>query len=235
MSITKRDPAKLVPWSFSRLKDYEQCPFRAYEVHVNKNRGPQGPYMARGEQIHKMAEDYVMKCAGGGKPKVPEALAKYKGEFAAMLKRSRLVVQTELKFGLTIDWSPTDFFGRDVWLRGVWDLVLLDPAGVDVVDHKTGKVYPETTDQLRLYAASALAWQPMAPKARAQAWHLDMPPQTGLHTFDVSRKQSLSIIADFERRVRRMSADKQLPATPNAKCKWCHLRRSEGGPCPEDT
>ena len=229
------DAARLLPASFSRIKDYEQCAFRAYTVHVLKDRGPQGPYMARGEQIHKLAEEFVDGRSDGGRAKPPQAIAAYSAEFTAVLRMARTRPQTELKFGLTAEWEPADFFGRDVWMRGVWDLVSLESRGVRVVDHKTGKVYPETTDQLRLYAAAALAWQPAAPLAIAEAWHLDMDPRKGLHRFEVDRPAARTIMADFTKRVGKMARDRKLAATPNDKCKWCHLRRSIGGPCPEET
>jgi len=231
----KKDPLKLIPASYSRIKDYDRCPFYAYEVHVNRNRSEPGLAMERGTQIHKLAEDYVNARVAGKRGMPPQAIALYKAEFHGVVKASHVPPQTELKFGLTSDWQPTEFFGRDVWLRGVWDLVVLSSAWVKVVDHKTGQVYPETTDQLRLYAVAALAWQPLAPHAVAEAWHLDLGPDRGLHRFEVDRPQSRAIMADFTKRIIKMSKDKKLPATPNARCRWCHLAKSKGGPCPENT
>jgi len=232
----KREGSLLLPWSYSRLTDYERCAFRAYEVHVLKNKEEfKGPAMERGQAIHKLAEDYVLNRVAGGRRKLARELTLYKDDFANVIKRSVGLPRTELKFGITRDWKPTEFFGRDVWGRGVWDLVVLDDRGVRVIDHKTGRIYPETSDQLRFYAAAALAATPAAPTARAEAWHLDQPPQVGLHVFTLTRADGLRMQKSFDQRVMRMEKDKRMLATVNAKCRWCHLAKSKGGPCPKDT
>lgn len=227
-----RTGAALVPFSFTRLKDYERCPLYAYEVHVLKNRGPQSPKAARGEAVHKAAEDFVKaKAAGEKTPKFPIEVVAYRKEILDATTRRP---STELKFGVTARWEVTDFFGRDVWGRGVWDLVTFEEHGPRVVDYKTGKVYPETTDQLRFYAAAALAVAPAAPMVFAEAWHVDQPYPQGKMVMELYPSEVMWIRRDFEARVKRMTADKKLAPRPNAYCRFCHLKKSAGGPCLED-
>jgi len=62
--------------------------------------------------------------------------------------------QVELRFGLTQDFRPTKFFGKDVFFRGVWDLVFLsDTPNIGkyliVIDHKSG----EPQDDISKYLA----------------------------------------------------------------------------------
>lgn len=227
---TKPSGFQLVPFSFTRLKDYERCPLYAYQVHVLKNRGPQSPAAGRGEAVHKEAENFVKAKVAGGKPVVPQAVRLYGEELRVAVKQKP---QTELRFGVTAKWEPTDFFGKDVWGRGVWDLVILDPERLRVVDYKTGKMYPETMDQLRFYAAAALSVAPAAPKVTAEAWHVDQPYPQGKLVFELFPAEVKMVRRDFEARVVKMQDDKKLKPRSNAYCKYCHLRKSVGGPCTE--
>lgn len=46
---------------------------------------------------------------------------------------------TELRMGFTRDYKPAAFFGKNVWIRGVIDLVLLMECNdIIIIDHKTG-------------------------------------------------------------------------------------------------
>jgi hypothetical protein len=219
----------LIPYSYTRLKDYERCPFYAYQVHALKNRGPQSQYAARGDLIHKQAENYV-NAVQGTKRIVPPALANYEVPLKAIVAAGG--AQTELSFGVTAKWTQTEFFGKDVWCRGKWDLVVLEEDNLRVIDHKTGKVYPETADQLRLYAAAAFAYAPKAPKVTAEAWHLDQPVKTGLQAFELLPADVKMVRKDFEKRVQKMGRDTKLDPKPNQYCYNCHLSKKKDGPCP---
>jgi len=66
-------------------------------------------------------------------------------------------VFTELRMGITRDFKPADFFGKNVWVRGVIDLVLLlECMDIVILDHKTGggqgspKVYKEQLDWYKI-------------------------------------------------------------------------------------
>jgi len=88
----------------------------------------------------------------------------------------------ERRFGLRPDLGPTDFWGkdipgagvdfkgrpiRDVFFRGVWDLVMLASGYAIIIDHKSGVVPKDVSDvnahyehQLNLYAVAALSLFP---------------------------------------------------------------------------
>lgn len=64
---------------------------------------------------------------------------------------------TELRMGVTRNFEPTGFFSKDVWLRGVIDLVMvLDCMDAVIFDHKTGggqggiKNYEEQLDWYKI-------------------------------------------------------------------------------------
>ena len=50
---------QITSWSFSRYSDYKLCPLKARLKHVDKHKEPQNDAMARGQAIHKLAEDYT--------------------------------------------------------------------------------------------------------------------------------------------------------------------------------
>src|SRR5210317_2264920 len=110
--------SKAAPWSFSRIKAFEQCPKQFYHEKVLK----QYPFketdaMRYGTDFHKACEDYI----GEGTP-IPKKI-------------------DEQKLGLTADLEPCSFFAKDVWFRGIVDLAIIDEeTGVGwIIDYKTGK------------------------------------------------------------------------------------------------
>lgn len=214
----------LLPWSFSRLTDYERCPLYAYTAHVLKDRGPQTPYAKRGEELHASAAAYATKQAS--KPHVE--LRAYRDRLKAL--RNNETVTAELKEGMTAKWEPTEFFrGVDLWARLVIDLKWRDGETIYVVDIKTGKKYPEHEDQLRLYAAKELAQQPDAKRAVVADWYVDHPILEQEREF--TQRDGKLLRKGFEQRVAKMVKDTKLVATPNSKCRWCHLNKANGGKC----
>ena len=89
--------------------------------------------LAFGNEIHKIAEEYVAK----DKP-IPE---KYRGIEPALkaLKDMEGEKLCENKLGLTIDFEPCGFFDKKVWWRGVADIIILQGDTILTVDYKTGK------------------------------------------------------------------------------------------------
>lgn len=231
----RKSGEQLLPWSFSKLNDYERCPFYAYQVHVLKQKQPEdakAPWKLKGDRYHLQAQLYVNDRNAGVKRRPPPELKLYAKEIAQLLKMARVPPSTELKWGFTQAWRPTDFFAKDVYCRMMLDLSVLHASGVNVVDYKTGKIYEKTLDQLRLYSVGALAVEPRAPSVRAEAWHLEVPPRTGLLQFQVTRRDVKTVRVSFEKRVAAMLRDRQLKPVPNSSCKYCHLAKSKGGPCP---
>lgn len=217
----------LLPFSFSKLKDYERCPMYAYHVHALKQRGPQSPQSARGDLIHQQAENYVKKQKVPG---LPPSLLEYKAPLEQVVARGG--ASAELMWAVTATWKPTGWNATDAWGRGKIDLLAPEPELLRVVDYKTGKMYPETADQLRLYGVVAYALVPEAPLVRAEAWHLDLPAAKGLQTFDLRPSDAGPVRKDFEARVRKMARDTRLEPRPNQYCFNCHLSKKKGGPCP---
>ena len=132
-------------WSYSSLKQYENCPKQYYEVKVLQNFITEPtPQMVYGTEVHEALELYV---------KEGKELAKNYQRFKKMVD-SLLAISgekhTEFKMALTKKLEPCDFEDQKRWVRGVADLVIIDGDQAYVIDYKTGSnKYPDPK-QLRL-------------------------------------------------------------------------------------
>ena len=124
----------VAPWSFSRLKSFEQCPKQFYHMKIAKDYTEgETDAMRYGTEAHLVAEEYIRD----GKP-VPVKFA-YMKDVLEALNRRRGNKTTEIKMGLTVDLEPCKFRAKDVWWRGIADLVITDGSTAWIVDYKTGK------------------------------------------------------------------------------------------------
>jgi len=121
-------------WSFSSLKLYENCPKKYYHLRVAKDYvEPEGEAALYGTQFHTAAENYIKD----GTPLPPQF------SFAESAMRALADMPghkfCEIKMGLTEQLTACGFKDKDVWFRGVADLIIINGDEARVVDHKTGK------------------------------------------------------------------------------------------------
>jgi hypothetical protein len=148
---------KPVTWSHSSLKDYEGCPRRYHEVKVLKNY-PFTDTQATiyGKELHEAAELYIRD----GDP-LPAQFSFIQEALDALLKKPGRKL-CEHKMGVRADLSPCGFMDKDVWCRGIADLLIIDDDNLTarVVDYKTGNnKYPDR-EQLKLMALMVFAHFP---------------------------------------------------------------------------
>jgi len=94
----------VAPWSFSRLKSFEQCPKQFYHMKIAKDYTEgETDAMRYGTEAHLVAEEYIRD----GKP-VPAKFA-YMKDVLEALNRRRGNKTTEIKMGLTVDLEPCKF------------------------------------------------------------------------------------------------------------------------------
>jgi len=152
------------PWSFSKIKAFEQCPKKFYHLKVAKDYSePETEAMFYGTAFHEAAEEYVRNNV----PLPPQFEYAKGGLDALIAKRGDKLC--EYKMGLTASLEPCDFFADDVWFRGIADLVILDEEAETawVVDYKTGKSarYADK-GQLELMALATFKHFPKVKKVR---------------------------------------------------------------------
>lgn len=126
--------SKPITWSYSSLALYQQCPKKYYHLKVVKDiKEPLSEAITFGNEIHKIAEEYVSK----GRP-IPEKYSHIESALK-VLKDMPGEKLCENKLGLTADLKPCGFFDKNVWWRGVADIIILQGDTALTVDYKTGK------------------------------------------------------------------------------------------------
>jgi RecB family exonuclease len=230
---------KITSWSFSRYRDYVQCPAKAKFKHVDKLKEPSNAAMERGTAIHKLAEDFVK----GVLKKLPPELNAFKEDFtreAKLYKSKQWPVFVEDSWTLKADWTETQWNDwAEAWLRVKLDYAEFTECGtLVVVDHKTGKQRPDDeaayVEQLQLYALAGLILVREAQRVKPMLRYLDegtiFPPVDEdpliYERADLDKLKKLWL-----KKTKKMLADTRFDPTPNAKCRWCHFRKSNGGPC----
>lgn len=221
---------RITSWSYSRWKQYEECPAKARYKFILRLPEPQGDAAARGDTIHKGAEEYVQ----GIRKTLPKELSSFKQEFQGIKKVKG--VAAELSLAYTNKWiacSPTDW--NRAWVRIKIDLVTPpDKAGeVLIADVKSGKVRDEYQEQLELYAVAGFLQWPQAARVRGQLWYVDQgvikpeDPDAGVF----QRKELPKLIKLWDQRTKPMLNDTVFAPRAGRYCSWCHFSKSKGGPC----
>lgn len=217
-------------WSFSRWKDWTECPLKARLKHLDKvPEGAKGPALLRGEAIHIDAQ----KFTEGKVRKIPESLKLFAKEFAE-LKRMKAIA--EGKWAMTVAWKPIDFFDWNrAWCRVVLDAHYYLPRRhhAVVIDHKTGKIYPDNKAQIELYVIAGFAHYDMADTIEARLWYLDQGeilPKGDAGVF--TRKKDLPALQKkWKQNVIPMMTDKKFLPRPGDYCSRCAYSARRGGPC----
>lgn len=144
------------PWSYSKIKAFEQCPFQFLNVTVLRRYAQEETEQMRyGTQFHTAAEEYIRD----GTP-LP-------GQFAFakdLLDKLNSIPGRKIcedRMGVTAALTPCEFDADDVWWRGIGDLIIIDGTRAMVIDYKTGaNARYADTGQLELMALGVFARYP---------------------------------------------------------------------------
>lgn len=156
--------SKPFTWSFSRLKNYETCPRRHYEIDILKQwTEPVEPGGALdwGNQVHK---GLAIACRDG--TPLPDEMANYQ-PWVDRVRRGPGDLYVEQKYAITRDFKKTSFFAHNVWYRGIGDVVRVNDDVALTLDWKTGKVQIDSV-QLMLMAQTVITHFPSVKKVRAE-------------------------------------------------------------------
>ena len=155
----------LTPWSFSKIKAFEQCPKQFYHEKILKEYPfVQTDAILYGNEFHKAAEDYVSSDTP-----LPKRFS-YAQAMLDSLNDKRGVKLCEQKVGVTENLTACRFDDKDVWFRGIIDLLIVDTLGETawVIDYKTGKnARYADKGQLELMALSVFINYPEVKKIKA--------------------------------------------------------------------
>lgn len=213
---------RIAAWSYSRYSTWRQCPLLAKLKFVDKLKEPDNKHQAKGTRVHDLAEKFVKGEIAG----VPEELALFSKQLTA-LKRAGAKAEQSIAF--TKDWRLTGWFDADAWVRIKTDATLVKGKKARVVDYKTGKRYePDHDEQLELYAAAVFLVYPEVETVSAEDWYIDSGKTEAL---EFTRGMLPGLLEKWQGIVRPMMADGRFEPKPSDKCRWCHFRKNNGGPC----
>jgi hypothetical protein len=148
-------------WSYSSLKTFDQCPKKYYHLRVLKDvKDADSTATIYGKELHSAAENFI-KSNEAIPPKFSfiaptlEVLRNIDGEKFCEIKLG--VAKRDGRF------VPCDFFAKDVWWRGIADLLIVNEKKQQawLVDYKTSKnaKYADTK-QLDLLAGAVFTHFP---------------------------------------------------------------------------
>ena len=216
-----------VTWSHSSLKDYEGCPRRYQEVKVLKN----FPFVENdatryGTEFHKAAEDFIKDGTA-----IPEKFSYSQGTLDALIKKNGRKL-CEYQMALTADLKPTTWTSKDVWVRGIADLLIIDDDNLTawVVDYKTGNnKYPDR-EQLKLMSIMVFAHMPHIRKVNSALLFV-VKEDMVKHSMTVDQAE-----AEWWQYRQRVARIEQAHATgvwnakPTPLCPWCPVTTCEHHP-----
>ncbi len=243
MTTKKVIPIKTATsWSFSRYSDYKQCPKKFQLKHLQKIQEPQNDAMARGSQIHTLAEGFIRGTEAKLAPEL-KSFADYFKMLKQMFKKKSQSMVVEDNWAFTKVWDETAWNDwANCWVRIKLDLAYHeDDVTLIINDWKTGKFRPEQNEeyveQLELYALSALLLHSHIEKAKPRLSYTDQgriypngkdEPELIYTRADIPKLKKL-----WETRVKKMMNDTSFAPRPNDKCRWCFYGQSgkaKGGP-----
>ena len=150
-------------WSYSSLDLFKTCPHKYFRLRIQKDIvEPESEQMRYGKELHKAAEDFIKLDTP-----IPEKFA-FMREALERLKAMKGEKFVEHRLGLTKDLTPCGFFDKDVWWRGIPDLLIIDGDQARLVDYKTGKSskYADTR-QLEILSLAIFKHFPQVKRVKA--------------------------------------------------------------------
>lgn len=221
--------------SYSRLKDYEKCPWMLWlkagekrdMSHVDTTA------MDRGTLIHKEAEDFVK-----GEGDFTKNLAKFKEYFKEV--RDEYIagdVLVEEDWGFNEDWGVTGWWDPDVRYRVKLDTFRVtardednEPIAGIPTDYKTGKKFGNEishNQQGQLYAISSFLRMPKLEYAEVEFIYLDHGLKSKPKKY--TREQAMKFLPSWQARFQKMFEDREFkPKANKITCKWCPFGPQNG-------
>lgn len=211
-----------VKWSYSGLKDYQNCPHQYQQVKVLKNfsKAPT-QQMLYGTEVHRALEDYVKD----GTP-LAKNYERYKKQLDP-LRDMEGDKYPEYRMALTFDREPCRFGDKNYWVRGIADLLVVNGDQAFIVDYKTGSnKYPDPK-QLQLMALMTFEHFPEVKHVKAGLLFV-VHEHFVTSEYEVENKDKYW--ADFIPHLERLRLSHENDVwqpNPTPLCGWCPVRTCE--------
>lgn len=224
----------IAAWSFSRLKVFEQCPYRAKLQFVDKLSQDHMDRTAanRGTMVHDAAEKFVR--GEGDFIKEMEKFREYFHTCKEIYNSGRMILEED--WGFNSDWNVTGYWDDDIWLRMKLDQFFWDADDkhrAKAVDLKTGKLFGNEVShnqQGQLYAIGAFMRYADLQVCDVNFVYLD---QGKSKEKTYTRAKAMKFLPMWDKRAKSMTLANKFPPKPNSiNCRFCPWGTSRGdGSC----
>jgi len=212
-------------WSYTAVSMFELCRKKYYHIKVKKDvKDEDSSFSGEGKLIHDSLKKRVID-----KTPLPIEL-RYLEKMAAKFANADGEKRGELQLALTEGYAPTTWFGKNVWVRAIIDLLIVKGTHAIIIDWKTGKVRDEW-DQIKLSAAVLSQFMPeIEDFTLTYVWtaHAHVSPP-----ITMKKEHMVNVWADFQPRIGEIieaTKTTTFPAEPNPLCKWCPVKSCPSHP-----
>lgn len=224
----------LPPWSFTMLELFEQCPFKAFNKYVLKLKEPETEAMRKGNLVDKALEARVKDgvVLKGDLAPLESLIA----PLAAMRNQNNQIY-TQLKMGIKRDFTPADFWAKDVWGRGAIDFLAVskrvesNPCTALVIDYKNGKNNESASwydGGLQRKIFTLLTWKmfPGVDRVTTFNLYLTLPKPMG-KPLVFTRADEANLWREVLPKIMRVEkafTEQRWPVTPGPLCGYCPVK-----------
>ena len=216
--------AQPLPWSYSSLEDFVNCPRAYHEKRILKSvKEEDNEHTIWGTTVHKHFE--LRQLHG---TKLPPELS----QFEPLMQRLDNIpgdLYAERKVALNRELAPCDFYAKDCWWRGVIDWTKINAAEgkARVYDYKTGKMH-DKFKQLKLFALHTFYSYPEIEEVNVKFYWTKTDMATGeiYYRRDI-KKLWTEFIPDLRQYVEAFTTDVWQPRQSGLCNGWCPVTTCE--------
>jgi CRISPR/Cas system-associated exonuclease Cas4 (RecB family) len=215
----------VIALSWSRLSDFMSCKLKFKLKYIDKafpkEDAEKSIHLVKGEQFHKQLEDYVLAKNGlqpmplGFSPEIKATLP-YVDKLYSVFAQ----VHPEAQVASTVEWKPTEWFGKDAAWRAIWDVIGLRQEACFIGDYKSGKIYDYGSGYGQLHLSAVIASErfPWAEEIRTAYIYIE---HKHIYPVNIKRADMPVVKQYFDDKFGEVQEEKEFAPTKNDYCKYC--------------
>jgi len=211
-----------LPYSFSKLAVYKDCPKRFFYNYIEK--APQDHMdrtaLIKGGAIHSIFEKYPEKSTHKHAERYQHIANKFinseLGQHYLFRESTR-----EYDFGLTRDFKPTKYSDKTGLFRGSIDYICIIDGVLHLIDWKSGKYVQlrwQSFDQLSFYAIYFFMVYPNIDKIKLAYVYIEHGLQNDIL---LERKYLDNYIDGLMELINNLEKEEDFDKNPSRLCSWC--------------